>query len=379
MNSNNKKQKQLVIFAWRDTTHPEAGGAEVYAERVAGHFAEKGWTVIYLTSRHDNAKSRETRDSIEFIRKGNKFTIYLVLPLYSLFKLKQRTTLVIENYNAWPFLIPLWHRKTISILHHLQEPEWVFAFGPLLGPILMRMAYFLLRTIYSNQNVVTISESSKEEIIGTGIKPKRIEMLYCGIDDSFFEGDAPQKPTDSIHLVSLGRLKKHKRIDLAMEVLTKAIKEHNFTQVHFDIMGQGDQFEALQKKIEKLGIADYVTLHGFVEDHTRLKLLRRAHLHFQLAHKEGWGITVIEAASQGVPTICFNVPGLRDSVRPETGYIVEKEEQLYDTLLRALREVQSNDPAYIQKQKASIEWARNFSWDTQLKNWDILVEAVISE
>jgi glycosyltransferase involved in cell wall biosynthesis len=39
--------------------------------------------------------------------------------------------------------------------------------------------------------------------------------------------------------------------------------------------------------------------------------------------KEGWGITVIEAAACGTPSLASDSPGLRDSVRHgETGFLV---------------------------------------------------------
>src|SRR5262249_40396649 len=38
---------------------------------------------------------------------------------------------------------------------------------------------------------------------------------------------------------------------------------------------------------------------------------------------EGWGIAVLEAASAGLPTLCRDVDGLRDSVRPgRTGWLM---------------------------------------------------------
>ena len=39
--------------------------------------------------------------------------------------------------------------------------------------------------------------------------------------------------------------------------------------------------------------------------------------------KEGWGITVMEAAACGTPSLASNSPGLRDSVRDgQTGILV---------------------------------------------------------
>jgi glycosyltransferase involved in cell wall biosynthesis len=54
-----------------------------------------------------------------------------------------------------------------------------------------------------------------------------------------------------------------------------------------------------------------------------VSLLRAAWANLFPSPKEGWGITVVEAAACGTPSIASDSPGLRDSVRHmETGYLV---------------------------------------------------------
>ena len=63
--------------------------------------------------------------------------------------------------------------------------------------------------------------------------------------------------------------------------------------------------------------------HGFVSEAEKIELLRRAWANLFPSPKEGWGITVVEAAACGTPSIASDSPGLRDSVRHgETGYLV---------------------------------------------------------
>ena len=63
--------------------------------------------------------------------------------------------------------------------------------------------------------------------------------------------------------------------------------------------------------------------HGFVSEEEKLALLRRTWANLFPSPKEGWGITVMEAAACGTPSLASDSPGLRDSVRDgETGYLV---------------------------------------------------------
>jgi glycosyltransferase involved in cell wall biosynthesis len=38
---------------------------------------------------------------------------------------------------------------------------------------------------------------------------------------------------------------------------------------------------------------------------------------------EGWGLAVTEAAAMGTPSIAYDVPGLRDSVRESGGVLTD--------------------------------------------------------
>jgi glycosyltransferase involved in cell wall biosynthesis len=62
---------------------------------------------------------------------------------------------------------------------------------------------------------------------------------------------------------------------------------------------------------------------GFVSEERKRDLFRAAWANLFPSPKEGWGLTVMEAAACGTPSLASDSPGLRDSVRPgETGFLV---------------------------------------------------------
>ena len=67
-------------------------------------------------------------------------------------------------------------------------------------------------------------------------------------------------------------------------------------------------------------------------------------LHLNTSQGEGWGLCVLEAAALGVPTVAYDVDGLRDAVRDgETGWLVRDGELIEDVTERAVKELA--DPA----------------------------------
>ena len=77
-------------------------------------------------------------------------------------------------------------------------------------------------------------------------------------------------------------------------------------------------------------------MHGFLADNDKRDIVAGSLLHLNTSQGEGWGLCVLEAAALGVPTVAYDVEGLRDAVRHgETGWLVREGEQLADVVERA--------------------------------------------
>ena len=88
--------------------------------------------------------------------------------------------------------------------------------------------------------------------------------------------------------------------------------------------------------------------------------------------KEGWGFTVIEAASQGTPTVGYNVAGLRDSVKNgKTGVLVDAKntEQLANAVIQIIKKKEE----YNKLSSNALAWSKQFTWDKSVKkSWDVI-------
>ncbi len=143
-----------------------------------------------------------------------------------------------------------------------------------------------------------------------------------------------------------------------------------------EIAGAGPAAESLRRQVRELSLERVVHLAGRVSEQEKSDLLHRSWLTVVPSQAEGWGITVMEASAAGVPTVAFDVPGLRDSVRDGvTGWLVPPQQALTATIAGALQEL--TDPARRRRVAGDCRrWADRFSWDASAER---LAQVVRSE
>src|SRR5262249_9593655 len=90
--------------------------------------------------------------------------------------------------------------------------------------------------------------------------------------------------------------------------------------------------------------------------------------------KEGWGLTILEAAACGTPSVATNVPGLRDAVRDgETGLLVPAGNVA--ALAAAMGRVLEDTTLRERLGRAAIDWAARFTWDAAADAISGLIDA----
>lgn len=312
---------RLLVLNWQDRLNPQAGGAETHLHEVFGRLAARGHDVTLLVSGWPGAPPRDTIDDMEVHRVGGRYTFNLVAPRYYRRKLRSRGfDLVVEDLNKVPLFSPLWAgRPVVLLVHHL--------FGRIAfqeaGLPVAAATWALERPLprfYRDLPVEAVSQSTARDLQRRGFRAP-IEVIPNGVDVEFFspgtEADRFAEPT----LLYLGRLKKYKRVDLIVRALARLRAEGMGARLV--IAGRGDRAEAVASLARRLGAADHVRMLGFVPEAEKVRLLRGAWVHVLTSPKEGWGISNLEAAACGTPSVASDSPGLRDSVvHGETGFLV---------------------------------------------------------
>jgi glycosyltransferase involved in cell wall biosynthesis len=148
-----------------------------------------------------------------------------------------------------------------------------------------------------------------------------------------------------------------------------------FPEARLDIIGQGADRERLEQVAARVGVAGRTRFVGFVSDEERDRLLASARVCVCPSTKEGWGLTVIEAAALGTPVVATDAPGLRDSVEDQkTGFLVADGD--VGAFADRIGELLSDDALGCRMSLAALAWSRRFDWDRAADQMARSLEAV---
>jgi glycosyltransferase involved in cell wall biosynthesis len=369
---------RILLVNWQDWANPQAGGAEVHLREIFRRIAERGHTVNLLCSSYRSARSEEVLDGIRIIRRGGRynFNYVVMMTLRKLLRLGDYDILV-EDINKIPFYVPLFcdvpemvivpHLFGTTVFHEVRWPLALYVYA-------WEVA---LRHVYREARFEVISESTKADLVARGIPPEHIYVVYCGLDhDLYTAGPGEREETGPPYILYLGRLKRYKRVELALEAF-KDIRDR-VEGIRLVIAGDGDYRPALEKASRRMGLAGDVFFHGRVSSEEKVKLLRGASLVVNTSEKEGWGLTNVEAQACGCPVVSTDSPGLRESVvHGRTGFLVSDRDkgELVDRSIVLL-----TDPKLRHRfSEEARKWANRFSWEDAADRTIELMETVVSE
>lgn len=350
----------ILVFNWRDIKHPQAGGAEINIHNLAKNWVLKGHKVTLFCGAYPNCVKNDNEDGIEIIRSGNRYTVYISAFINYLLRFSGKYDIVIDLENGIPFFTPIFCRKPkVLLIHHIHENVFFKELKFPLNYLAFIIEQKIMPFLYKNTNVMTISESSKEELIKAGLGGKKIGIVYPAIDQTQYKTSNIKSEIPLV--VHIGRLKKYKSVDVLLHAFSILAKD--VPAARLVIAGTGDYAPELKMLAKKLNIDDKVDFRGFISDEEKINLLQKAWVSANPSYKEGWGITVIEANACGTPVVASNVSGLKDSVIDgKTGFLANYGNA--DDFANKIKLLLTDRKLRKDFEKNAIAWAKKFDWKT---------------
>lgn len=356
------KLRRILWLSWKDLSHPQAGGAEVVKEQIARRLAKAGYEIVILTSGFNGARSKEERDGYKIIRVGGRWTVYWAAYRFYKKNLQGWPDLIIDEVNTVPFFAKFYVKEqNILLIHQLARKVWFYQlplpFG-LIGYLLEPIYIWLLR----DRNVVTISESTRKELRRFGHRSNHVYIISMGTDiepvENLFGIIKYGKPT----LLSIGSIRPMKRTDHIVRVFEIAKKKIRNLQLIIAGDATGVYGSSVLGLIARSPYMDSITTLGQVSKEKKIELMQKSHVLAVTSIKEGWGLVVTEANSQGTPAVVYDVDGLRDStIDGKTGVITKCNTP--QALADAIVDMLSNHSHYSRLREAAWKASREITFE----------------
>jgi glycosyltransferase involved in cell wall biosynthesis len=367
---------RIAIVNWRDPWHPDAGGAEVYAWAMAVGLTRRGARVCYITARAPGQVGRQRHDDVEIVRLGGRLSVYPAVLGWLLLH-RRSFDAVLDCQNGIPFFTPWVLSRRVPVLcvvHHVHDAQFGVHFPPVVAALGRVLEGPVARFSYRRKGCVAVSQSTVAAMRGRLRWTGPIHIVPNGLPEEAFAGVQTEPAGTSRAaapvLTWVGRLVAHKRAERVLDVAMRL-------GVTIEVIGRGPAGDSLAKAVEASGLGGRVRLLGYLTEEDKLAAVAASVLHLNTSQGEGWGLCVLEAAALGVPTVAYDVDGLRDAVRHgETGWLVRDGERIEDVTERALKELA--DPARRAEVAAACRsWASQFDWDHSVALMAGLIEAAL--
>ena len=154
--------------------------------------------------------------------------------------------------------------------------------------------------------VIAVSHYTKKICINYyNADPEKISVVHNGI--SPIAAYRRPKPFLDHLVVFLGRMTQQKGPSHFLEIALKVLSQNS--NIRFVLAGTGDQLQALMAKSIRLGIADRCHFTGFLGREKIHNLLSMADVYCMPSVSEPFGLSALEAAQFGVPTVISKQSG----------------------------------------------------------------------
>ena len=255
--------------------------------------------------------------------------------------------------------------------------------------------------------VISLSGETKKKLIKAGLKAKKIETIYGGVDIDKYKkvqegtclaGRQARKYKNAT-IICVVRLVKYKRVqDLLLAIY---FLRERFKDIRVIIVGDGPEFAKLKVKSEKLKVADKVRFLDSVSEEEKWELLIRSHIHALPSVVEGFGLVSIESLSVGTPVVNADIPINREILQKEegkslpAGKVGKKEEgNTEDSLVQGGLLFRAGDAAdlaekieillldkklYNQKAGEGRELAKRYEWEKINKQTEEFYQRLLSD
>lgn len=327
------------------------------------------WTHIHRFPWPGQAEGNIYDDSIDLVGHTLALNRLLTAKAFEVVKHHPIDLIHAHDWLAAPSAMELsrtWKVPLISTFHATEKGRH---YGHIVNEMNRRIDEMEAALCRTSERVIVCSQYMRDNLVESFQRPsEQFVIIPNGVNgqsltvvrESGFSLDFQRLENQrEVHLLFIGRPDHCKGLHVLLDAMPLILDTH--PQVHLVVAGR-DSLE-LQTEVASRGLADNVSLLGYVADAQRNGLLQAADAAVMPSLYEPFGIVALEAMAAGCPVIVSNIGGLAEVVdHGETGLTVTPDDPqsitwAVDQLLTYPELTQNRASA------AKKKVAKHFRWD----------------
>lgn len=350
-----KPDKSLFFHLWVPNLFEFKGGIQVYLQDIIQ--ALKDDLLNLSLSIFDKLDKHQPQDNfvfnnISFVFSGN-FPYFLQTPHFAL-------NLISAAFKKRPDLILCGHLNFAPVAFWIHQwrkiPYWIIVYGTDAWDV---QDQGKIKALQAADKIISISSYTRDRIVREqGVPADKFSILPVTFDAQRFK--ISPKPDYLLQrygldlkqpiLLTVGRLAssdRYKGYDQILHALPKI--RLSIPNIHYIIVGKGDDRSRLEQLINQLQLQDCVTLAGFIPDRELCDHYNLCDVFAMPSKGEGFGIVYLEALACGKPVLGGNQDGAIDALcQGELGALVDPDDvdAIAQTLIQILHGTYPNALIY---------------------------------
>ena len=179
---------------------------------------------------------------------------------------------------------------------------------------------FLIKIVIRYSDIICSTSIAMKKIIEKEYGRMDVKIIPFGIDTTLFR---PSSRVENFFTVgTIKSIEAHNGIDCLLEAARLIVHDHK-KNINFLIVGKGSLSSQMKKKVSEFNLTDHVNFTGYINPEEVQKYYKKLSVFIAVSTRESFGVSVLEAAACGIPSITSNIGGLKEvNLENKTGLLI---------------------------------------------------------